>query len=134
MDVEAMATPETIIVDFVAKGDDEDTWKMVLVEGTWDMPVEHHLRLLQERLFICVDAALEGQLARKFPETTGKRIIIQVDCYEAPRTEVEDFFTRFATGIFSIPKYRDELEASSHVQDIRFEINFDVLDNLDTIH
>ena len=47
MDVEAMANPETIIVDFVAKGDDEDTWKMVLVEGAWDMPVEHHLRLLQ---------------------------------------------------------------------------------------
>lgn len=62
------------IVDFVTKGPTDDVWSMVLVEsGPWEFPVETGLRNLQQRLYGCLDAALEGGLAAKFPDSLGKK-------------------------------------------------------------
>ena len=51
-----------ITVDFIAK----DPWQMVLVEeGPWE-DVPAHLAKLQHRLYSCLDAAIDGQLAEQF--------------------------------------------------------------------
>jgi hypothetical protein len=121
-----MGNERTTVVDFVAKGATPDEWKMVLVEeGPWTGAIEAQLKRVQERLYGCVDAALDGQLAEKFPESNGKTIVIQLDCYNLPKSEVAAFFDKFSGGIFSTPDYRQALEESQFVKGISFEVNFD---------
>jgi len=101
---------------------------MVLVEeGPWTGSIDDQLRRVQERLYGCVDAALDGQLAEKFPESSGKRIIIQLDCYNLPKAEVDEFFDRFSKGVFAVPDYRNALKKSQLVEGISFEVTFDAI-------
>lgn len=116
-----------VIVDFVAKGEKPGEYRMVLVEeGPWAKPYTIRLKHLQERLYGCIDAAIEGQLAAEFPESKGARVIVQVDCYDAPRQEVEDFFQRFSAGALSTDAYQQALLESGFIRDIGFSIHFDV--------
>lgn len=93
---------KTTVVDFVAKDNRQDRWKMVLVEeGPWLNSVEDQLRRIQDRLYGCLDAALDGELARRFPESTGKSIVVQLDCYNLPTEEVSEFFRRFSNNVFA---------------------------------
>jgi|ERR1041385_2977010 hypothetical protein len=116
----------TTVVDFVARGDSPDEWKLVLVEqGPWNDPVEANLRRLQDRLYGCLDAALDGQVAEKFPESKGKKVTIRLDCYNVPREPVSEFFDKFSSGALSIPDYREALGKSPFVKEFGFEITFD---------
>ena len=100
---------------------------MVLVEeGDWS-DIDARLRLLQQRMYGCIDAAIDGQLADKFPETKGKLIVVSVDFYDAPEEEVSEFFERFSKNVFLIPSYKDGLRLSRFVKDIVFEANFETL-------
>lgn len=113
------------VVDFVAKGPSPGEWMMVLVEeGPWSGVIDDQLRRLQDRLYGCVEAVLHGQLAARFPDSKGQRIIVRLDCYNVPRHEVEGFFQRFSS-ILSIEDYRRALEQGAFAQGIGFEINFD---------
>lgn len=121
-----MSDKRTTIVDFVAKGDSPDEWKMVLVEeGPWLGSLNEHLHRIQQRMYGCIDAALDGQLAEDFPESKGLIIVVQLDCYNVPRSEVEIFFQRFSSGIFLVDDYRRALENNKYVRNVRFEINFE---------
>ncbi|MFZ3343068.1 MAG: hypothetical protein WA213_19460 [Terriglobales bacterium] len=114
------------IVDFVARGEAEDEWKMVLVEqGPWAGPIDDQLRRLQERLYGTIDAALDGQLAEQFPESRGKKLIVQLDAYNVPRAEVSEFFDRFSEGVLSTADYRQALKNNQFVKGITFELNFE---------
>ena len=113
-------------VDFIARGSTPEEWKMVLVEsGPWRGAMDLHLRNLQERLYGCVDAALDGQLAERFPESAGKSVVIQLDCYDLPKNEVQAFFSAFSKGVFSIADYRVALAESRFVKGISFDVTFD---------
>jgi hypothetical protein len=121
-----MSGARTTVVDFVAKGDTAEEWKMVLVEeGPWAGSVEDHLRRVQARLYGCIDAALDGQLAAQFPESMGKRIVIQLDCYKLPKSEVTEFFGKFSGGVLSARDYSKALKESQFISGISFELNFD---------
>ena len=71
---------------------------MCLVEeGPWEPDdIESQLRRLQERLYGCVDVAVDGHLAKLYPDSKGKRVIIRLDCYDTPEKSVKEFFERFA--------------------------------------
>lgn len=121
-----MEKSNTFIVNFIARGTNPDEWKMVLVEqGPWRESVADELARLQNRLYECIDAALDGQLAEKFPETRGAKVIIRLDAYNVPADEVRDFFARFSDGVFKTPDYKAALRNSTFVQDISFELNLD---------
>lgn len=121
-----MSKESTTVVDFIARGDSPGEWRMVLVEeGPWSSSIEAQLRRVQNRLYECVDAALDGQLAEKFPESSGQKIVIQLDCYNLPKEEVSEFFGKFSKGVFSTDDYREALEQSEFVKGISFEVNFD---------
>lgn len=99
---------------------------MVLVEnGPWLRPVELHLRELQDRLYGCLDAALDGQLAEQFPESLGKAVRIQLDCYNLPKEEVQAFFAAFASGVFLIDDYKRALAKSRFVRSVAFDLTMD---------
>jgi len=121
-----MKNEKTFIVDFVASDHGENEWKMILVEeGDWAGDVSSHLYRIQDRLYECIDAALDGQLAEKFPDSKGKKVIIQLDCYDAPKKEVGDFFNNFSTMVMDLPDYSEALKNNLFVKDIKFQINFD---------
>jgi hypothetical protein len=114
-----------VSVNFVAFDKERDACLMVLVEGPWDGEVDGHLRDLQARMFGCLEAALDGQLAEQFPDAQGKTVIVRVDCYNVPQGDVQAFVDRFAEGVASLPDY--STASSPHVDDFMFEVNFDVL-------
>jgi hypothetical protein len=94
-------------IDFVTRGERDGTWTMVLVEeGPWlSAEVEANLRRLQGRLYGCIDAALDGQLAELYPETQGGQVIVRVDGYDLPQEEVREFFARFSSCVLHVPGY-----------------------------
>jgi hypothetical protein len=113
-----------LVVDFVAHGETLTEWRMVLVEeGPWPETVETELRRVQTRLYDCVDAALDGQLAEKFPESQGKHIVIQLDGYKLPASEVRSFFERFSQGALRSAEYQATLKNSPFIRSIGFELN-----------
>jgi hypothetical protein len=108
-------------INFVAFDDSRDACLMVLVEGPWTESTEDHLRALQERIYGCLDAALDGQLAEQFPQAIGKTVVVRLDCYDVPRIDVDEFFGRFVAGVSTLPDYATE--GSSYVADFCFELN-----------
>lgn len=97
---------------------------MVIVEqGPWPTAeVESNLRRVQERLYGCLDAAVDGDLAQRYPASHGKSVVIQLDCYNVPEAEVREFFGRFSVGALSIDDYAGAVATSPFVSGISFEI------------
>jgi len=115
------------MVNFIAFNEARDTCEMVLVEGPWDGDVEEHLYALQDRMFGCLNAALDGHLAEQFPEAKGKAVVVRIDCYDLPQGELEAFVARFADGVAILPDY--SAEGSPFVCMLGFEIGFYTLAN-----
>ena len=116
----------TTIVDFVARGDSPGEWQMVLVEeGPWSQSTEIDLRRIQDRLYGALDAALEGKLAEQFPESLGKKIVIQLDCYNSPSDEIAAFFERFSKGVLQTTDYKKALIGNPYVSGIDFRSTFE---------
>jgi len=68
-----------------------------------------------------LDAAIDGQLAKKLPESKGKDIIVRVDCYDLPRAEVKDFFAAFSGGALEVDDCKIALKMSEFVNSINFD-------------
>jgi hypothetical protein len=114
----------TFVVDFVARGNSADEWRLVLVEqGPWQGSSDVQLHRLQNRLYECIDAALDGQVAAKFPSSLGKRLIIQVDGYGLPDNEASAFFARFTEGVIETDDYKAAMSNNRFVATIEFELN-----------
>jgi hypothetical protein len=97
---------------------------MVLVEeGPWTVPINAHLQALQDRLFGCLETALDGQLAERFPKATNKKVIVRVDCYGVPQQEVDEFMQQFSAGLAGLPDYSPT--SSPWVKSFEFEVTHD---------
>ncbi len=112
-----------VTVDFVAFDETLDACVMALVEEPWTGPSESHLRALQDRLYGCLEAALDGQLADQFPDSLGRKLIIRVDCYDVDRDKLDDFIARFSEGVAALPDYSPT--GSPYVSEIQFQVNHD---------
>lgn len=115
-------------IDFVAFDPELDAWLLVLVEpGPWvDATVEDQLSALQDRLYACVEASLDGQIAERFPEAAGAKVIVRVDCYDCygtVRDEVDAFIQRFSTGVRDMPDYSPV--SSPWVRSFEVAVTFD---------
>jgi hypothetical protein len=99
-----------VTIDFVAFDPELDGWLLVLVEpGPWtDATVEARLVALQDRLYGCLEAALDGQIAERFPEAADAKIIVRADCYDCygeARDDVDAFIQRFSAGLRDLPDF-----------------------------
>jgi hypothetical protein len=123
-----MSSRQNTLVNFIARGEEPDTWRMVLVEeGPWEGAMQANLGRMQERLYGCIDAVLDGELAKKFPKTKGANITIELDCYNLPKAEISEFFNKFSQGVFSLPDYHDALRSNKFAKNINFKISFDAI-------
>ena len=114
-----------VTIDLITRNPAHGGWSMVLVEeGPWPQEqIATNLRRLQERLYNCVDAALDGKLAKQFPESSGKPIVIRLDAYNVPEQEVKEFFGHFAHAVPQSPDYAAALASSNIVPSISFELS-----------
>jgi hypothetical protein len=113
-----------VTVDFVAFDDERDACLLVLVEqGPWTGLIDDHLRALQDRLYGCLDAALDGNVAEQFPKSVNKKFVVRLDCYGVPRDEVDEFMSRFSAGVLDRRDYSPN--ASPWVRSFQFEVNHD---------
>ena len=98
---------------------------MVLVEeGPWaEFETEASLRRIQERLYGCIDAAIDGGLGKQYPDSVGKPLVIQLSCFNVPEEDVRSFFERFSQGVLEVPDYKKALLESPYVREVSFELS-----------
>ena len=87
--------------------------------------VKWSLRRIQERLYGCIDAAIDGQLCESFPESMGSRVVVQLDCYNVPQAAVQSFFEKFSSNVLLQEDYKDALQRGEFVRSIGFEVSFE---------
>ena len=114
-----------VTIDLVTYKPDTDKFIIVLVEeGPWaENQVRDNLERLQDRLYNCVDVAVDGHLATKYPDSRGKGVVIRLDCYDTPETEVESFFSRFTGHIRQSDEIQHDIVAKGFVASLEFEYN-----------
>ena len=107
-----------VTVDFVARDQPHGGWALVLVEqGPWESDaISNHLRRIQERLYGCLDAALDGAITAQFPESRGKPLVIRLDAFSVPESELRAFFARFAAEVPKLPTTRMGSPLGSSIQ------------------
>jgi len=118
-----MPSSNEFIIDFVVRGASDQEWKLVLVdEGPWE-DLDSELRRLQDRLYNCLEAAMDGQVAEQFPGSTGSAIVIQLDGYNLPDDPVSAFWRRFSSQVLNVPGFAQALASSEFVSEVKFELN-----------
>jgi hypothetical protein len=118
-----------VTIDVISHTPDGQYWTLTLVEeGPWPLRVQTaRLRHLQDRLYSAFDAVVDGNVAAKYPDSTGKHFIIRVDCYDLADSSVRPFFNRFASHIASSQEHQQALSLSPHSASLSFELSFDSL-------
>jgi hypothetical protein len=112
-----MSARHTATEDYAVQGKTPGEWRYVLAPPPKGTAAER-LKEVQAKLYNAVDSILDGELAEKFPDTEGKRIVIQLDCRGLPQAEVK----KFSDAIFAIPRYRNALAKSAFAVDIAFDL------------
>jgi hypothetical protein len=74
------------------------------------------LKAIQDRVFSAFDAAIDGQLAGKYPETLGQTVRIQVDCPFGKNDEIELVVSRVADYVNTSPEYVTAAKESTYVR------------------
>jgi hypothetical protein len=91
-----IAHPE--VIDLVTQ-EPGDEWALIVVEeGDWDGSDEQ-LQALQEKLNNYLKFALDGEMARMYPESQGKKTRIQLDLYSEPDAKTLRFIKRAQEAI-----------------------------------
>jgi hypothetical protein len=114
-----------VTVDFVARDQPHGGWSLILIEeGPWDAAtISDHLRRIQDRLYTCLDAALEGAVTAQYPESTGKPLMIRLEAFNVPEAELRDFFGRFASEVPKLPDYAKALREQHFFPTVSFDLN-----------
>ena len=115
----------SVTIDLVTERPSDGAFILVLVEeGPWaDDDVPAQLRRIQERLYDCVDAAVDGHLAQRYPDSRGKPAVIRLDCYDIPDSPMRKFVTGFAESIRDSQEVQRDLLAQGFVKSLGFEYN-----------
>jgi hypothetical protein len=123
-------TTRQLTVNLVTERPSDGAFIMVLVEeGPWSVDeTEINLRRIQDRLYDCVDAAVDGHFAAKFPDSLNKPVVVRLDCYDTPDKPVRDFIKRFADGIANSKDLQLDLLNQGFVTSIHFEYNWRTLE------
>lgn len=113
-----------VTIDFVARDQPHGGWALVLVEeGPWPKrEIPSHLLRVQDRLYGCLDAAVDGLVARQFPASVGHPLLIRLDAYDVPRAELTEFFERFSSAVPLLPDYGEAIRQCTHYPGIAFEL------------
>ena len=99
---------------------------MLVEEGPWpEAEVTDQLRRVQDRLYGCLDAIIDGQIAEAYPDSANKPVEIRLDAYDVPETELSNLSNAFSANVLDIPDYKNALEGNELIPEVFFQLNFD---------
>jgi len=114
---------ENIELDFITYDPTNDEFVLYLVEdGPWpddEAGERKYLEDLQDRLLCAADAAIDGGVAKKFPDSRGKRVRIQVDSPHGAPPSVDELVEAVERYVHEDAEYTDALEALQHISGLR---------------
>jgi len=115
-----------LTIDLITERPADGAFVLILIEeGPWDPDqIESHLQRIQDRLYDCIDAAIDGHLAAKYPKSTGKPVIIRLDCYDTPDETIANFMRRFAESISGSHDVQRDLAVGRFVKSLSVEHNW----------
>jgi hypothetical protein len=116
-----------VTIDIIAEDPKRKEWVLYLVEeGPWRRrAIEDRLRTLQNRIYDAVDVVLGGHLASKFPDSKGRSVRIQVDCYDEPPADLGMVVREIARFIKKSAEYQTDIKKSEFTKGIRIVIRTD---------
>jgi hypothetical protein len=91
-------------------------------DGPWpqnDASWREHLKLLQDKILDAIDAAVDGGLAKVFPESAGKSVRVQVDSPAGCPEKVQSLVDAVEKYISTASEYVRATENSPFVAGIR---------------
>jgi hypothetical protein len=123
-------TTRRLTIDLVTERPSDGAWILVLVEeGPWEPDGFHvQLRRIQDRLNGCVDAAVDGHLVARYPDSKGKPVVIRLECYDTPDEPIRDFLARFAKNIASSEEVQVGITTQGFVTSVTFEYHWRTLE------
>jgi hypothetical protein len=112
-----------VTLDLVTFDPRNDEFVLYLVEdGPWP-DSEHNwaicLRRIQARVYDAMDVAIDGHLARQFPDSTGKKVRVEVDSPSGCPCELEDLIAALNVSIARDGQYRHAISVSPHIRGLR---------------
>lgn len=112
-----------VTVDIVTDDPANDEVVLYLVEdGPWpadEASWTERLRPVQDRLYDAVDAAVDGHLAARFPDTHGKKLRIQVDSPGGCPIRLQQLVERFRRALTEGRDYREAIRRSDFISGLR---------------
>ncbi len=97
---------ESLKIDLVVDEPKSGEFVLCLVESPpWhEEPLADRMRKIQNRIYLAVDAILDGYVAQKYPESSGRAMRIQVDAYSSP-PEIETLISNLNNFVNSEKDY-----------------------------
>jgi hypothetical protein len=108
-------------IDLISERPDGSFVLYLIEQGPWDADAMTHLHVIQDRVYACFDAAVDGRLAAGHPDVSGRPVVIRVDTYGTPPGKVAGFVRFLAELIARSPAHQDALRRSTHVTSVAFE-------------
>jgi len=110
-----------VTIDLITQSPNGDEFMLILVEeGPWDEPItDEKMRDIQERIYNAVDGAIDGYLSKKYPDAKGKKVSVQIDCYDPPTNQVSVLVKRLSQFLETDAEYKAAIINSEHVDGLK---------------
>jgi hypothetical protein len=119
---------DKVIVDLVMMQPDGRFVLCMVEEGPWsEERVVGELRRVQDRLYKYISVAVDGHLAKTYPDSVGRGVVIRLDCYDTPKEPVEEFFARFVAYNRNRKDLAADITAKGFISGLEFEYSRDTL-------
>src|SRR5215471_2440469 len=111
-----------VTIDLVTERSDGALVLVLVEEGPWSaVDVEQELRRLQGRLFDCVEATVDGDIAQRYPRAMGGVVVIRLDCYNLPRRLIEALFRKFRDYVSQWDELKRDFAGKQMVSALEYE-------------
>lgn len=110
-------------VDFVTYDPHSDEFVLYLVEdGPWpstDDEWRNCLKEIQDHILDVVDSAVDGGVAKRFPDSKGRPIRIQVDSPHGAPIQLEELIAAVCRFLSDDREFRTAIDESAHIKGLR---------------
>ena len=97
--------------------------RQLKVKRNWSGDEADNLRRVQDRIYTCVDAAIDGGLAAAMPETSGAPVELRLDVLDAPLDLLTRLVQAVSSHVGTDSSYQSEIRESEHLQSLDFAVS-----------
>jgi hypothetical protein len=115
--------PSEIKIDLISYDPNDDEFVLYLVEdGPWpnnSSAWKTCLSRIQSRVFDAIDVAVDGYLASRYPDSSGKKVRVQVDSPQSLPLELSDLITNIREYVAKDDVYKGAIARSPFIKALR---------------